>query len=151
MRNAQAWQQAVVERSANWPQHLATYLVSAMAQVRRQFPSEQRLDARSASLTAAMAHGDEGRKSDYARRLERLTRGNGPFQAYAETVVALFREVPTPAHWGADMQATNLHPQGATARTRTFGAVGSHWSFAGAKLLSSWRDLADRVSVLSMA
>ena len=92
VRNAQAWQQAIVERSANWPQHLATYLVSALSEIRRQSPRQQLLDARAASLAAAMAHGDEGRRSYYARRFERLTRGNGHFQAYAETVVSLFRE-----------------------------------------------------------
>jgi len=91
VRNAQAWQQAIVERSANWPQHLATYLVCAMSQIRRQSASERCLDARSASLAAAMAHGDEGRNRYCARRLERLTRGNGHFQAYAETAVSLFR------------------------------------------------------------
>lgn len=99
VRNAQAWQQAIVERSANWPQHLATYLVSALSQIRRQYPNGQCLDARSASLAAAMAHGDEGRKSYYARRFERLTRGNGHFQAYAETVVSLFRERGDQLSW----------------------------------------------------
>ncbi|MCY4342389.1 MAG: ATP-binding protein [Gammaproteobacteria bacterium] len=92
VRNGQSWQQAVVERSANWPQHLAAYLVSAISQIRRQSASERCLDARSASLVAAMARGDEGRNGYYARRLERLTRGNGHFQAYAETAVSLFRE-----------------------------------------------------------
>lgn len=61
VRNGQAWQQAIVERSANWPQHLATYLVSAMAQIRRQSAGRQHLDARPASLAAAMAIGDAGR------------------------------------------------------------------------------------------
>lgn len=91
VRNAQAWQRAIVERSANWPQHLATYLVSAMSEIRRQSPNEQHLDARTASLTAAVAHGDEGRQSYYARRLEGLTRGHGRFQGYAEAVVSSFR------------------------------------------------------------
>ena len=92
VRSGQAWQRAIVERSANWPQHLATYLVSALSEIRRQSPSDQQLDAGAASLAAAMAHGDEGRRSYYARRFERLTRGNGHFQAYAETVVCLLRE-----------------------------------------------------------
>ena len=92
VRNAEAWRQAIVERSANWPQHLATYLVSALAEIRRQSSADRSLDAAGASLAAAMAHGDVGRNAYYARRFERLTRQNGHFQAYAETVVALIRE-----------------------------------------------------------
>ncbi|MCZ0945749.1 MAG: ATP-binding protein [Gammaproteobacteria bacterium] len=109
VRNAEAWQQAIVERSANWPQHLATYLVSAMAQIRRQSAGKQHLDASAASLAAAMAIGDEGRNGYYARRFERLTRGNGHFQAYAETVVMLFRKSGGQLSWNEIKAALQEH------------------------------------------
>ena len=100
--NGEAWEDAIVARSALWPQHLATYLTSAMSEIRdnaQDRSASSALDARNASLTAAIAQGDKGRRQFYARRLGRLTRDHARFQEYAETVSALFKEKGGPLSW----------------------------------------------------
>lgn len=102
VRNGQAWEDAIVVRSALWPQHLATYLTSAMSEIRHKAQDRSAsnvLDVHHASLTAAIAQGDKGRRQYYARRLGRLTRDHARFQEYAETVSALFKEKGGPLSW----------------------------------------------------
>lgn len=87
-----AWEQAIVERSANWPQHLAAYLTAAMAALSRShLDGSASWDAHSASLADALRQGDLGRKGYYRRRVERLTEENPLFEEYAQQLVPLLR------------------------------------------------------------
>ena len=77
--HGEAWQAAIRERSANWPQHLATYLHAALTILQANAPSPEVMgDARRSPLSEAIALGDAGRKAYYGRRLRGMTRDNPP-------------------------------------------------------------------------
>lgn len=93
IEHGEAWERAVLERSANWPQHLATYLHAALSTLKESAPSPDSIgDARRTSLTHALAMGDEGRANYYDRRIRRLTKGHPRHDRLAKAVIPLFRQ-----------------------------------------------------------
>ncbi len=88
--NGAAWREAILARSANWPQHLATYLAEAIEQIREASP--QGGDAGAADLEAAMLTGDLERAEYYGRRLSRLGRRHGEFEEVARELVPFLRK-----------------------------------------------------------
>ena len=71
-RKAKRWEDLIIKRSSRWPQHLAGYLTSAMAEIRRYPTGEEGFDASKADIRAALAQGDEIRRYYYAGRAEAL-------------------------------------------------------------------------------
>ena len=88
--NGAAWREAILARSANWPQHLATYLAEAIEQIREASPEGG--DAGAADLEAAMRTGDLERAEYYGRRLSRLGRHCGEFEEVARELVPFLRD-----------------------------------------------------------
>lgn len=88
--NGAAWRKAILARSANWPQHLATYLAEAVEQIREASPMGR--DASAADLAAAMRTGDLERTEYYGRRLDRLGRHRGEFEEVARELVPFLRK-----------------------------------------------------------
>lgn len=87
----------MVERSANWPQHLAAYLNGALTVLKPKAVGPDAIGSvRGASLSNAIALGDHGRKVFYGRRLERLTNQNSLFEEYAIQVAQWLRDANTP-------------------------------------------------------
>lgn len=84
------WREAILDRAANWPQHLAVYLNAAIHQVREASP--ERMDAGSADLEEAMREGDCARASYYEQRLARLRRRHGGFEKLARELVPTIHE-----------------------------------------------------------
>ena len=88
--NGRSWGEAILGRSANWPQHLAVYLNAAIGQIFEKSPNS--MDAGRADLAAAMRLGDQGREAYYGQRLARINRHHGGFEAVAMALVPDFRE-----------------------------------------------------------
>ena len=84
------WREEILDRAANWPQHLTVYLNAAIRQVREASP--ERMDAGSADLEEAMRDGDCARANYYRQRIARLTRGNIEFGNLARELAPLFGE-----------------------------------------------------------
>lgn len=72
--SADAWEEAIVARSQNWPQHLAGYLVAALSELVRYPTGKGGYAAAQASLAAAMTAGDQSRMQYYDQRAESLAR-----------------------------------------------------------------------------
>ena len=95
--HAQAWELAILKRSANWPQHLATYLHAALTILQTNAPSPEVMgDARRSPLSGAIALGDAGRKAYYGRRLRGMTRDNPLFRDYAADLAKALRGADRP-------------------------------------------------------
>ena len=88
--NGAPWREAILARSANWPQHLAIYLVEAIEQIRGASP--KCMDAGCADLAAAMRLGDLERTEYYGRRVARLGRRRGEFEEIAREIVPFLRD-----------------------------------------------------------
>ena len=88
--NAAPWREAVLTRSANWPQHLGIYLTEAIEQIRAASPNE--MDARRANLAAAMRLGDKRRMEYYEQRMARLCLRRGEFEEVARELAPFLRE-----------------------------------------------------------
>ena len=95
--HAEAWERVILKRSANWPQHLATYLHAALTILQTNAPSPEVMgDARRSPLSEAIALGDAGRKAYYGRRLQSLTRDNPLFRDYATDLAKALRGADRP-------------------------------------------------------
>ncbi|MYG14705.1 MAG: ATP-binding protein [Gammaproteobacteria bacterium] len=95
--HAEAWERAILERSANWPQHLATYLHAALTILHANAPSLEVMgDAQRSPLSEAIALGDAGRKAYYGRRLRGMTRDNPLFRDYAADLAEALRGADRP-------------------------------------------------------
>ncbi|MCY4214142.1 MAG: hypothetical protein OXF68_11010 [Gammaproteobacteria bacterium] len=84
------WQEAVLKRAANWPQHLAIYLNAAIRQIHEASPD--RMDAGTADIKAAMRLGDRGRARYCRQRVARIRRHHGGFEKLARELVPSLRE-----------------------------------------------------------
>jgi len=90
--HAEQWESAILERSANWPQHIVAYLHGALRVLKRRAASPQAMgDARSSPLAEALALGDDGRNGYYELRIRRLNRDNARHLRYAKALLPLFR------------------------------------------------------------
>ncbi len=95
--HGEAWQAAILERSGQWPQHLATYLHAALTVLQTNADSPEVMgDARRSPLSEAIALGDTGRKAYYGRRLQSLTRDNPLFRDYATDLAKTLRGADRP-------------------------------------------------------
>lgn len=93
VENGDDWERAILERSANWPQHLAVYLNAALTTLERDMGAQRGFgNADPALLPEAMALGDEGRKGYYDRRVRGLDRRNARHSRYARHLAPLLRE-----------------------------------------------------------
>ena len=90
VENEAPWREAILERAANWPQHLAFYLNSAVRQIVARSPDHR--DAGRADLALAMREGDRGRARYYGQRMVRIRRRHGGFEKLARELVPLLRE-----------------------------------------------------------
>lgn len=91
--HAESWQEAILERSSNWPQHIAAYLNAALTVLNANAASPEAMgDARRSSLSEAIALGDEGRSHYYEMRIQRLNSDNERHERYAKALVPLFRQ-----------------------------------------------------------
>lgn len=91
------WEAAILERSANWPQHLATYLHATLTILQTNAPSPEVMgDARRSPLSEAITLGDAGRKAYYGRRLRGMTRDNPLFRDYAADLAETLRGADHP-------------------------------------------------------
>lgn len=72
VRNSQKWAQAIVSRSHRWPQHLAGYLVAAIAEVRKHRDRTDGFDAALAEFSTVIEDGDLSRIRYYKQRLKAL-------------------------------------------------------------------------------
>ncbi|MCY3795753.1 MAG: hypothetical protein OXG51_15460 [Gammaproteobacteria bacterium] len=87
------WESAILDRSANWPQHLATYLHAALSVLKKGATAREAMgDVRRSPLAEALALGDVGRNHYYERQIRRLNRHNARHARYAKALVPLFRE-----------------------------------------------------------
>ncbi len=88
-----AWQAAILERSAGWPQHLVAYLCTALEEMSPHADAPESMgDARRSSLSAAIAAGDRERADHYKRRVASLNRDNPAHEGIAAGLVPLLRE-----------------------------------------------------------
>ena len=76
VKNSRKWAQAIVSRSHQWPQHLAGYLVAAVAELRNHRNETGGFDAASADFSKAIKEGDLSRIRYYKQRLKALGQGD---------------------------------------------------------------------------
>lgn len=76
VRNCQKWEQAIVARSHQWPQHLAGYLVSAISEISKHLDQEGGFNAALADFPKAIEDGDRSRKDYYKQRADGLVADN---------------------------------------------------------------------------
>ncbi len=88
--NSAPWGDAIIERAANWPQHLALYLNAAIRQISGNNPSE--MNTEHADLQVAMREGDQGRAKYYGQRLARIRRHHGGFEKLARELAPILRD-----------------------------------------------------------
>jgi len=92
VEDAGDWLLAIVERSGRWPQHLAVYLDAAARTLARHSEPRGALGrVRPELLKPAMDLGDEHRRAYYERRMDGLSRCDGFFSEYANTLVEAVR------------------------------------------------------------
>ena len=92
VRNAEAWAEAIIDRSAGWPQHLSAYLNGALSVLQERAGAGDEIGSvRGGSLRSAIALGDASRRDYYRRRLQRLNRGNARHRAYGIDVARWLR------------------------------------------------------------
>ena len=99
--HADAWERAVLERGADWPQHLVFHLHGALRELVADGAVPPLGDARRASLDAALARGDKERRLNYERRAARLQRRAPLALRRARALAPLLRADPR----GADLDA----------------------------------------------
>ena len=76
VRNSRKWAQTIVSRSHQWPQHLAGYLVAAMAEIRNHRHQMGGFDAALADFPKVINEGDLSRIRYYKQRLKGLVQGD---------------------------------------------------------------------------
>ena len=92
VRDAEAWAAAILDRSANWPQHLSAYLNGALSVLQERAGAGDEVGSvRGASLRSAIARGDAARVDYYRQRLQRLDQGNARHRAYGIDVARWLR------------------------------------------------------------
>ena len=92
VRDAEAWAAAILDRSANWPQHLSAYLNGALSVLQERAGAGDEVGSvRGASLRSAIARGDAARLDYYRQRLQRLDQGNARHRAYGIDVARWLR------------------------------------------------------------
>ena len=90
--NGDAWKRAILDRSSNWPQHLAAYLNAALTVLKTNAASPEAMgDARRSSLAEAVSLGDAERVEYYRDRIDSLTEGSFRFEEFAKALVPVFR------------------------------------------------------------
>ena len=88
-----SWQEAILERSANWPQHLSAYLTAALSVMREHAGSDEGFGSPPEdSLAQAIEAGDRSRSSYYRRRIQRLIESSGGrHMKYAKHLIPILR------------------------------------------------------------
>ena len=76
VRNSRKWAQAIVSRSHQWPQHLAGYLVAAIAEVSKHRNRTGGFDTALADFSTVIKEGDLSRFRYYKQRLKALAEGD---------------------------------------------------------------------------
>ena len=93
VEGADRWKSAILERSANWPQHLACYLTGALAAISRDAGTDDNLGTPdNGSLVQAIAAGDKSRAQYYDSRMQRLARGGRGHIKCAKHIIPKLRE-----------------------------------------------------------
>ena len=93
VEGADRWKSAILERSANWPQHLACYLTGALAAISRDAGTDDNLGTPdNGSLAFAIAQGDAARKAYYGQRLKGLGKGNFNHRHYAQHIIPMLSD-----------------------------------------------------------
>lgn len=91
--NAEPWQQAILERSANWPQRLSAYLTKALAVMQAHAGINEELGAPPEDrLAEAIEAGGRSRSRYYDRRIQRLVEGGGNHVRCAKRIIPMLRE-----------------------------------------------------------
>lgn len=92
VERAEAWESAILARSANWPQHLAGYLHAAVSVLfdDKGTPGAP-VDAHRESLDEALRRGDAIRTQYYLRRTNALRASNRRHPHYARQLIPAFR------------------------------------------------------------
>ena len=109
--HAEEWESAILERSANWPQHIAAYLDGALTVLGRSAPSREAMgDARRSPLGDALALGDEGRRAYYRMRVQRLNRRDPLASAQAKALVPMLGTDPQGADRAEVIEALMAPP-----------------------------------------
>ncbi|MCZ0943190.1 MAG: ATP-binding protein [Gammaproteobacteria bacterium] len=86
------WKSAILERSANWPQHLACYLNSALTTIRQHAGVADDLGAPDDDcLSIAIRQGDAQRKAYYGQRIKGLSASNFNYRSYAKHIIPMLR------------------------------------------------------------
>ena len=116
VQSSDAWAEAIVARSAGWPQHLSAYLNGTLSVLREGAVDEKAIGSvRRASLRSAIALGDEARREFYAQRLERLNRDNPEHRDYAVDALQWMRGSNAPLS-GGDLIRQLVKPHGLSKR-----------------------------------
>ena len=90
VRDADAWEEAVVARSGNWPQHLSVYLIGTLTLLKPGAEAGNAIGSvQGTSLDDALALGDKGREAFYARRMQGLREESASFERYALELAAM--------------------------------------------------------------
>ncbi|MCZ0944737.1 MAG: hypothetical protein OXJ53_16920 [Gammaproteobacteria bacterium] len=91
--DAEPWQAAILERSANWPQHLSAYLTKALAVMQAHAGIDEDLGAPPEDrLAEAIEAGDRSRSKYYNMRIQRLIQGSGSHMKCAKRIIPMLRE-----------------------------------------------------------
>ena len=109
VRQPKRWEDVIVNRSSQWPQHLAGYLTSAMAEFRKHPTGDGGLDASRANFRAALADGDEIRRYYYAGRAEAL----GTNLERAQGLAWSLKDIDSAVSGGEIREALKAHHGGA--------------------------------------
>ncbi|MDE0272371.1 MAG: ATP-binding protein [Gammaproteobacteria bacterium] len=91
--DAEPWREAILERSANWPQHLSTYLTATLSAIRCHIGDTQELGAPPDDLIeGAIGDGDILRAEYYDGRIETLTEAHSGHVKCAKHIIPMLRE-----------------------------------------------------------
>ena len=91
--DAEPWQEAILERSANWPQHLSAYLTKALAVMRVHAGADEDLGAPPEdALAEAIENGDRSRSRYYNLQIQRLIQSGASHMKYAKHIIPVLRE-----------------------------------------------------------
>lgn len=91
--HAEPWQEAILERSANWPQHLSSYLTKALAVMQTHAGADENLGPPPEEcLLEAIDAGDRSRSSYYRNRIQRLIEDGPSHMKYAKHIIPMLRE-----------------------------------------------------------
>ena len=93
VKNASSWEQAILDRCADWPQHLAAYLDAALTVLRPPASEGDRIGYPDPKLLpSAISSGDAGRREYYDLRLDSLNAGNPRHARFARLLVPELRK-----------------------------------------------------------